>query len=54
MLVQAIGAFGTLVYSGAMTWLILRILDWVVGLRVSTDQEFDGLDVSQHGEQLVG
>ncbi len=54
VLVQAISAFGTLAYSGVMTWLILRILDWVVGLRVSTDQEFDGLDASQHGEQLVG
>ncbi|MET0378847.1 MAG: ammonium transporter [Spongiibacteraceae bacterium] len=53
VLVQAIGAFGTLVYSGAMTWLILRILDWVVGLRVSSEQEYDGLDASQHGEQLA-
>ena len=54
LLVQAIAAFSTLIYSATMTWLILQVLDVFVGLRVSSDQEYEGLDVSQHGEQLAG
>jgi len=53
LLVQAIAAFSTLFYSATMTWLILQVLDVFVGLRVSPDQEYEGLDVSQHGEQLA-
>jgi len=51
--VQAIGAVATLLYSVFATWLILQVLDWVLGLRVSPDQEYEGLDISQHGEQLA-
>jgi Amt family ammonium transporter len=53
LLIQAVGAFATLAYSAVMTWLILRVLDVLVGLRVSADQEYEGLDVSLHGEQLA-
>jgi Amt family ammonium transporter len=31
---------------------VLKIADALVGLRVSSDQEREGLDISQHGEAL--
>jgi Amt family ammonium transporter len=33
------------------TLVILLIVDKVIGLRVSEDQEMQGLDLSQHGEE---
>jgi Amt family ammonium transporter len=45
----AIGA--TFAWSGVMTFVILKVLDVTLGLRVSEDEEIVGLDVSQHGER---
>jgi Amt family ammonium transporter len=39
------------VYSFTVTAIILKVLDVVMGLRVSEDEEQMGLDVSQHGER---
>ena len=50
--VQAIGAFGTLAYSCAVTLVILVVVDKLVGLRVDAEHEQVGLDLSQHGEQI--
>ena len=33
------------------TWIILKIIDVIMGLRVTQDEEQEGLDVSQHGEK---
>jgi Amt family ammonium transporter len=33
-----------------VTLIILKVLDWTMGLRVSEEHEVDGLDLSQHGE----
>lgn len=52
VMVQAAGAFATLAYSAAMTYVILKLLDWTVGLRVTQDQEEDGLDLAMHGEHV--
>lgn len=49
---QAIGAFSTLIYSLLMSWIILTLIDWTIGLRVEPDQEQLGLDLALHGEQL--
>jgi Amt family ammonium transporter len=38
-------------YSFVVTFLILKVLDLVMGLRVSEEEELAGLDVSQHGER---
>jgi Amt family ammonium transporter len=46
LLAVAVAAF----YAYSMTWLILKVLDKTMGLRVSRDEEIDGLDLSQHGE----
>jgi Amt family ammonium transporter len=45
------------VYSFTISWLLLKLTDKVVGLRVSADQENIGLDLTQHSESaytLVG
>jgi len=39
------------VYSFTVTAIILKVLDVVMGLRVSDDEEQAGLDVTQHGER---
>jgi Amt family ammonium transporter len=38
------------VYVGVVTWIILKILDATMGLRVSDEDEQMGLDLSQHNE----
>ncbi|QNM97331.1 ammonium transporter [Chitinimonas koreensis] len=49
---QAIAAFAVLGYSLAASAVILKLVDWVVGLRVPAEHELDGLDLAQHGERL--
>ena len=39
-------------YSAIMTFIILQVLDMVMGLRVTEEEEREGLDVSQHGERI--
>jgi Amt family ammonium transporter len=48
--IQAIGIVSVWVYSFVVTLIILKILDWTMGLRVSDEHEITGLDLSQHGE----
>ena len=40
----------TVVYSGIMTFVLLKIVDMVMGLRVSAQEERIGLDLTQHRE----
>jgi Amt family ammonium transporter len=49
--VQLISVVTTLVYSGVVSWILLKVVDGLVGLRVSEDEEVRGLDVSLHNEQ---
>jgi Amt family ammonium transporter len=48
--VQAIAVAVTLVYSMAVTFILLKILDAVMGLRVTEEEEVIGLDDTQHKE----
>lgn len=48
--VQAIGAGAAIVYSVILTFVILKVIDLTVGLRVNVDDETQGLDVTSHGE----
>ena len=47
---EAVGI--TLVYSGIMSFVLLKIIDAVIGLRVNRDQEMEGLDIVLHGETI--
>jgi Amt family ammonium transporter len=49
---QAIGVVVTVVWCAVGTWIALRVVDAVVGLRVSPEQEREGLDVALHGEAM--
>ena len=49
---QAIAVGATIAYSAVATFILLKVVDVVVGLRVSVDEEREGLDVVLHGEQL--
>jgi Amt family ammonium transporter len=49
---EAIGTLAVLAYSFVVSWLLMKGLDFVVGARVKRGDELDGLDVSQHGEQI--
>jgi Amt family ammonium transporter len=51
VLTQAIGVGATIAWCGAATWLILRLLSMTVGLRVTDEQETEGLDLAAHGER---
>lgn len=48
--IQALAVGVTLVYSFVVTFLILKFLDWTMGLRVNGEEEQSGLDLSQHSE----
>jgi Amt family ammonium transporter len=48
--VQAISVVVAWVYSFVVSYVILKILDATIGLRVSEEEESEGLDLSQHGE----
>ncbi len=49
--VQLIGVVATLVFAAAVTWVILKVVDGLVGLRVSDEQELEGLDIVSHDER---
>ena len=50
--VQAKSVLATMAYSAVATFVLLKIVDVIVGLRISEDEEREGLDVTQHGERL--
>ncbi|MCY4450741.1 MAG: ammonium transporter [Immundisolibacterales bacterium] len=48
--VQFIGVTSTVIWCALVSWLLLRVLDMALGLRVDEDQESQGLDLTEHGE----
>ena len=48
---QLVGIGATMGYSLVMTFVILKVIDMLFGLRVSEDEEEIGIDASQHGER---
>ena len=51
LLVQAVGALATAIWCAVATFAILKGIDLVIALRVSADDERQGLDISQHEER---
>ena len=49
--VQAIGVLATGCYAAIITLVLLKIIDAVLGLRITEDQETEGLDLNQHNER---
>jgi ammonium transporter, Amt family len=52
LLIQFAGVAVTLVWSGGVTYVLLKLVSIFVPLRVSREHELEGLDISQHGEAL--
>ena len=49
---QLLGVGVTVVYGAIATFIILKVIDMVIGLRVTEEEEREGLDVSLHGERV--
>ena len=49
---NAIGALAALIYALVMTLVLAYVIDRTIGLRVSEEEEYVGLDISQHGERV--
>jgi len=50
VLIQIEGVVATVVLAGAGTFIIIKVVDAIIGLRVTPEDEVMGLDLSQHGE----
>ena len=48
--VQALGVAVVAVYAGVLTFILLKVIDKVMGLRVPVEDEREGLDSTEHGE----
>jgi Amt family ammonium transporter len=48
---QFIGATATIAYSGVLTFVLAKALDATIGLRVTADEESEGLDLALHDER---
>lgn len=54
VLIQLAGIATVWAFAFGMTWLIGKLVNVTIGLRVSNDEELVGLDISQHGERAYG
>jgi ammonium transporter, Amt family len=52
LLVQLYGVVAVLIWSGVLTYVLLKVIGFLVPLRVSEQHEIEGLDLTQHGEAL--
>ncbi len=52
VLTQAWGIVATIIWCAVASFIILKVIDMVIGLRVSEEVERDGLDVGLHGETI--
>ncbi len=48
---QAIACATSAVYAALVTWVLLKLIDKTIGLRVTEQDEREGLDTAQHGEE---
>lgn len=50
--IQAEGIFGTIVWCVVATASILKVIDFIIGIRVDDETERDSLDLGLHGETV--
>lgn len=51
-MINGISAMAALIFSFIVTYIIASIVDRTMGLRVTADEEYVGIDISQHGERV--
>ena len=49
--IQAVGVVATVVWCGTVSYILLKVLDSLIGLRVTSDEETEGLDLVSHDER---
>ena len=49
--IQAVGVVATVVWCGTVSYILLKVLDSLIGLRVTPDEETEGLDLVSHDER---
>ena len=49
--VQVVGVLATGIYAAIASFVLLKLVDVLLGLRVSSDEETEGLDLTQHNER---
>ncbi len=49
--IQIIGVLASAIYTGLATFILLKVIDLIIGLRVSEEEETEGLDINQHNER---
>ena len=54
MWIQFVDVAAVFVYCGIGTFIILKVIDLIIGLRVSPEVEVEGLDINLHGETVHG
>ena len=52
LVTQIEGVVAVMIYSAIMTFIIAKVIDITIGLRVGDEEERMGLDLSQHGERV--
>lgn len=48
---QAIATLTTIVWTGILSFILYKVIDVILGLRVTEEEEREGLDISSHGEK---
>jgi Amt family ammonium transporter len=48
---QLVGIGATAAWSGVLTWVLLKLVDAIAGMRVAPDSETEGLDTVLHNEK---
>jgi len=51
VLVQLTGVLAVAVWSGVVTWILLKVSDAIAGMRVQSEEENEGLDTVLHNEK---
>ncbi|MBN1644041.1 MAG: ammonium transporter [Dehalococcoidales bacterium] len=54
ILLQLVGVIAVWAFAFVMTWILGKVVNALIGLRVSPNEESVGLDISQHGERAYG
>ncbi len=49
--IQFVGVISTIVYTAVLTFVILKVVDVIIGLRVTKEEEIEGLDIALHEER---
>lgn len=49
--IQLVAVLATVAYSALVTFVLIKVIDLTVGIRTNTEEEHEGLDLTEHGER---